>query len=197
MTFVLPELSYGYDGLEPFIDKETMSIHHTKHHQTYIDKLNTALKESEFASGALEDLLKKLDQIPENIRGAVRSHGGGHYNHSLFRKMMKPGGSQISSPLLEKITESFGGFEQMKKLFNDTALATFGSGWTWLVKKADGSLAIYSTPNQDSPISKGDTELLGVDVWEHAYYLKHQNRRADYLEARWNVIDWDFVASRL
>lgn len=193
MIHTLPELSFGYSALEPYIDAQTMEIHHTKHHQTYIDKLNEALKgHQDLAQKPVEDLLRNLDDIPEDIRTAVRNHGGGHFNHSFFWKILSPEDGEKSNPLNDAIAESFGSFDTFKEEFSNTALARFGSGWAWLVKDA-GKLSIISTANQDSPISEGKTPILGLDVWEHAYYLKYQNKRADYIKAFWSIIDWDQV----
>lgn len=195
MTFRLPELNYAYDALEPHIDKQTMMIHHTKHHQAYIDNLNKALDaQNKFKNLSIKDLIKSLNEVPENIRTAVRNNGGGHINHSIFWETMSPsGGGQPIGQLAKKIDEDLGGFEKFKEEFKKAALGRFGSGWAWLVVKEDGKLAITSTPNQDNPISEGNNPLLGIDVWEHAYYLKYQNKRADYIEAWFNVVDWNKV----
>ncbi len=191
MIQVLPKLSFAYNALEPHIDAQTMEIHHTKHHQAYIDKFNTALeKYPDLQEKSLTDLLTNLDSIPEDIRMAVRNHGGGHFNHSFFWQILSPtGGGQPSGALTEAIDKNFGDFTKFQEAFNNTALNRFGSGWAWLVKAMD-KLEIISTPNQDSPISEGKTPLLGLDVWEHAYYLKYQNRRIDYVNAFWNIINW-------
>lgn len=196
MKFVLPELKYNTDSLEPYIDQKTMEIHHQKHHGAYVNNLNAALEgKAEFESYSIEDLLKGLDKLPENIRGAVRNNGGGHYNHTLFWESLTPGGKSISPEFESKLNAAFGSMEAFKAAFKDAALKRFGSGWAWLVSDG-GNLKIMSTPNQDAPISDGLKELLGLDVWEHAYYLNYQNRRADYIEAFWSVVDWSVVESR-
>ena len=198
MKHELPQLPYSYDALEPFIDARTMEIHHTKHHATYVVKLNEALERyPELQAKPVEDLLKNLDSIPEAIRMAIRNHGGGHYNHSLFWQMMKKNGSEPADNVTEGINKNFGTFEKFKEEFTKTAVGLFGSGWAWLVKDSAGKLTVMSTPNQDNPISKGLQPLLGLDVWEHAHYLKYQNRRAEYIEAWWNVVNWDFVSKIL
>ncbi|MBC8589462.1 superoxide dismutase [Paratissierella segnis] len=192
--FKLPELKYSYEALEPYIDAKTMEIHHTKHHQTYIDNLNNALEgHSNLQNMNIEELIKSLDEIPEDIKTAVRNNGGGHYNHSLFWEWMSPnGGGKPEGELARKIDEDLGGFEKFKEDFKKAALGRFGSGWAWLVLDG-GKLSIVSTPNQDNPISEGKKPLLGIDVWEHAYYLKYQNKRADYIDAFWNVVNWKKV----
>ena len=191
MTHELQKLPYEYDALEPFIDKQTMEIHHTKHHKTYVDKLNTALEgNEELKKKNVEELLKDLNSIPETIRTAVRNHGGGHHNHSLFWQMMAPkSGGTPTGALAEEINKKFGSFDQFKEQFTNSAISLFGSGWTWLVWNGK-ELEIINTPNQDSPLSTGKIPLLGIDVWEHAYYLKNQNRRAEYVSAFWNVVNW-------
>ena len=196
--FKLPALPYSFDALEPHIDARTMEIHHDKHHAAYVANLNKALAgQSNFGGKSIDDLLKDLNSLPESIRAAVRNQGGGHYNHSLFWMMMKKdGGGEPSGELNRAMEKSFGGFSQFKEKFTETAMKVFGSGWGWLVMDA-GALKIISTPNQDAPISQGHHALLGLDLWEHAYYLKHQNRRADYIAAWFNVINWDFVRDRL
>ncbi|OGG42493.1 superoxide dismutase [Candidatus Jorgensenbacteria bacterium RIFCSPLOWO2_01_FULL_45_25b] len=198
MKHELPTLPYSYDALEPFIDMETMRIHHAKHHQAYVDKLNTALeKYPHLQEKTVEELLKDLSGVPEEIRGAVRNHGGGHYNHSLFWKWMTPpiiGKDAPTGEFLKQIEVSFGSFETFKEVFTNSALACFGSGWAWLIKDASGGLTVISTANQDSPISQGLVPLLGLDVWEHAYYIKYQNRRADYITAWWNVVNWGNIS---
>ncbi len=197
MKFVLPELKYNTDALEPYIDQKTMEIHHQKHHGAYVNNLNAALEgKAEFENLSIEELLKGLDKLPESIRGAVRNNGGGHYNHTLFWESLTPGGKAISPEFESKLNAAFGSFEAFKAAFKDAALKRFGSGWAWLVSDG-GELKIVSTPNQDAPISDGLKELLGLDVWEHAYYLNYQNRRADYIEAFWSVVDWAVVESRL
>ncbi len=197
MTYTLPQLGYSYDFLEPYIDTETMQIHHTKHHQAYVNQLNAALeKHPELPYATLEALLLNLDNLPEDIRTAVRNNGGGHYNHNLFFSALKiNGGKEPQGPLLEAIIRDFGSFAAFKTRFSDAAKTRFGSGWAWLIQQQDGKLAVVSTPNQDTPLEWG-TVLLGIDVWEHAYYLKYQNRRPEYIDNFFNVIDWDVVTSR-
>jgi len=187
----LPALPYAFDALEPHIDAQTMQIHHDKHHATYVTKLNDALKDHpDLQSKSLEDLLRGIASVPEGIRNAVKNHGGGHANHSLFWKVMGPGGGGApSGPLGDAITQAFGGFDAFKEKLTTTATNVFGSGWGWLIWK-DGKLEIAGKPNQDSPWMEGAAPLLGVDVWEHAYYLRYQNRRPDYLSAWWNTINW-------
>jgi Fe-Mn family superoxide dismutase len=198
MAFELPKLPYSVDALEPYIDAQTMTIHHTKHHQTYITNLNAALeKHPELADKSLEDLLSDLNAVPEDIRTAVRNHGGGTWNHNLFWEIMAPKASPTpSADLMKTLDGSFGSFDSFKAEFEKAANGRFGSGWAWLVKKGDG-LAIVSTANQDNPLSDGSTPVLGLDVWEHAYYLKYQNRRAEYVSNWWNVVNWEAVADRL
>lgn len=194
MTHTLPALGYSYDALEPFIDAQTMEIHHTKHHQTYIDKLNAALEKSpELKEKSAEELIANLDKLPEEARAAIRNNGGGHVNHSLFWQILSKD-KQITENVSAAILKSFSSFEAFKKKFTETALARFGSGWVWLVVNADSNLEVVSTPNQDSPISQSQFPILGLDLWEHAYYLKYQNRRAEYVEAFFNVIDWEKVS---
>jgi Fe-Mn family superoxide dismutase len=196
--FTLPPLPYAFDALEPHIDAKTMEIHHDRHHKAYVDNLNKALAEAPapFQQWSVDDLLTRLDGVPQNIRTAVRNNGGGHYNHSLFWQMMKKGGGgEPKGELAKAIDASFGGFGTFKDAFAKAGLGQFGSGWAWLVV-ASGKLAIQATPNQDNPITQGAQPLLGIDVWEHAYYLKYQNKRADYIAAWWNVVNWDFVAER-
>lgn len=197
MAFELPKLPYAYEALEPFIDAQTMTIHHTKHHQAYITNLNAALeKHPELGGWSLEDLVARLGDVPEDIRTAVRNHGGGHYNHDLFWNVMGPNaGGEPKGALAKAIDADFGGFANFKAEFEKSAMGRFGSGWAWLVVKGD-KLAIVSTANQDSPLTDGLKPLAGIDVWEHAYYLKYQNRRAEYVSAWWNVVNWDAVASR-
>jgi len=196
MPYEVPDLPYPYDALEPHIDEQTMRIHHDKHHQAYVDKANAALEGTESADRDVNEVLQNLDSLPEDIRGAVRNNAGGHSNHTFFWQIMGPnGGGEPSGELADAINEKFGSFDAFKEEFKNAGVARFGSGWAWLVY--DGSaLAVVSTPNQDSPISDGQTPLLGVDVWEHAYYLKYQNRRPEYLDAFWNVVNWDEVARR-
>ena len=192
--FELPELPYAYDALEPTIDKETMNIHHTKHHNTYVNNLNAALEgHADLQSKSLKDLISDLDALPEDIRTAVRNNGGGHANHSLFWKVLSPnGGGAPSGELADKINEKFGSFDEFKETFKKAAAGRFGSGWAWLVLD-NGNIDVISTPNQDSPIMEGKTPLLGLDVWEHAYYLKYQNRRPEYAKAFWDKVNWDEV----
>ncbi|MFD1412782.1 superoxide dismutase SodA [Oceanobacillus jeddahense] len=194
--FELPELPYAYDALEPTIDKETMNIHHTKHHNTYVTKLNDALEGHEdLQNKSVDELVRDLNEVPESIRTAVRNNGGGHANHSFFWKTLSPnGGGEPSGELADKINSKFGSFDKFKDEFATAAAGRFGSGWAWLVLN-NGELEITSTPNQDSPLTEGKTPLLGLDVWEHAYYLKYQNRRPEYISAFWNVVNWDQVAS--
>jgi Fe-Mn family superoxide dismutase len=195
--YELPKLTYSYDSLEPHIDAQTMEIHYTKHHQGYVNKLNTALENhSELQDKPLEDLLWTLDSVPEEIRKAVRNNGGGHLNHSLFWKIMSPdGGGEPQGELAEAINKDLGSFNQFKEDFTNTAATVFGSGWAWLVKDGSGKLLVKSTSNQDSPVMEGLTPLLGLDVWEHAYYLKYQNKRPDYIGAFWNVVNWEEVSN--
>ena len=196
MAYELPDLPYGYDALEPHIDEATMKVHHDKHHQAYVDKANAALEGTEWADLDVEDVLKDLDSLPADKQGPVRNNAGGHYNHSLFWEMMSPdGGGAPEGDLAAAIDESFGSFDAFKEEFKNAGINQFGSGWAWLVWDGSG-LAVVSTVNQDSPISDGQVPLLGADVWEHAYYLKYQNLRPDYLDAFWNVVDWDYVADR-
>lgn len=199
--FELPDLPYGYDALEPYIDKQTMELHHGKHHQTYIDKLNAAIKDNnELSSLSIEDLIKSLDKVPEEIRTTVRNNGGGHLNHDFFWKIMaspsEGSGGEPSGDLALAINSSFGSFKEFQEKFAAAAAGRFGSGWAWLVKNGSG-IEITSTPNQDSPISENKKPLLGLDVWEHAYYLKYQNRRPEYIDAWWNVVNWQKVSENL
>ena len=198
MNFKLPELNYAYDELEPHIDKQTMEIHHTKHHQAYIDNLNKALDgQDKYKEMSIKELLKSLDDLPEAIKTAVRNNGGGHLNHKMFWKIMSPkGGGNPVGELAKKIDEELGGFDKFKEDFKKAALGRFGSGWAWLVIGEGGKLEIVSTPNQDNPISDGKKPLIGIDVWEHAYYLKYQNKRADYIDSWWNVVDWNIVEDK-
>lgn len=194
MAYKLPELPYAYDALEPHIDKETMTIHHTKHHNTYVTNLNKAIEGSALAEKSVDELVADLNAVPEDIRTAVRNNGGGHANHSLFWTLLSPnGGGEPTGELAEEIKSTFGSFDQFKEKFAAAAAGRFGSGWAWLVVN-DGKLEITSTPNQDSPLSEGKTPVLGLDVWEHAYYLNYQNRRPDYISAFWNVVNWEEVA---
>lgn len=198
MPHTLPKLPYEYNALEPYIDAQTMEIHHTKHHQTYIDKLNAAVeKYPELAEKPVEELLKDLNAVPEDIRTTVRNHGGGHYNHSLFWNMMAPSaGGKPQGEIATAINEKFGSFDDFTKAFTEAATTRFGSGWAWLVITKENTLEIMSTANQDSPISEGKIPLLGLDVWEHAYYLHYNQRRPDYIEAFWNVVNWNEVQKR-
>ena len=196
--FILPPLPYAFDALEPHIDARTMEIHHDRHHKAYVDNLNKAFSQMDWngAPPTVERLVQDLNAIPENVRTAVRNNGGGHFNHSLFWEMMKKkGGGEPKAELAKAIEKNFGNFADFKTKFSDAAMKIFGSGWAWLVSH-EGKLAIESTPNQDTPLSTGKQPLLGLDVWEHAYYLKYQNKRADYIAAWWNVVHWDFVAER-
>jgi Fe-Mn family superoxide dismutase len=196
MPFDVPPLPYDYAALEPHIDEQTMRIHHDKHHQAYVDNANAALQGTEWADRPVEEVLRSLDQIPEDKRMAVRNNAGGHANHTLFWEIMSPdGGGEPEGDLADAIRQTFGGVDALKEQLNDAGVKRFGSGWAWLVAD-EGSLAITSTPNQDSPVSEGRTPILGIDVWEHAYYLKYQNRRPDYLQAWWNVVNWPEVARR-
>jgi len=192
MKHTLPTLSYAYDALEPYFDARTMEIHHTKHHQTYVDKLNAALNGHEaFQDKSAEALLKNLNAVPESIRTAVRNHGGGHANHSFWWPMLKKD-IAFAGPVADAVTQQFGSYEKFKEAFSNSAALLFGSGWTWLVLD-QGNLEIVATPNQDNPVSQGKTPVMGIDVWEHAYYLKYQNRRPDYIGAFFNVVNWDRV----
>ena len=196
MAYSLPELPYAYNALEPHIDAQTMEIHHTKHHNAYITKVNDALSGNPLGDLPINELVTKLDEVPENIRGAVRNNGGGHANHSLFWTVMGPGkGGAPSGDLAAAIDSELGGFDKFKEAFSNAAATRFGSGWAWLSVDGSGKLVVESTPNQDNPLMHGNTPLLGLDVWEHAYYLKYQNRRPDYISAFFNVIDWDAVAA--
>jgi superoxide dismutase, Fe-Mn family len=196
MAYSVPDLPYPYDALEPHIDEETMRIHHDKHHQAYVDKANGALEGTEWADKDVSEVLQNLSSLPADKQGPVRNNAGGHYNHSLFWQMLSgDGGGEPSGELGDAINSTFGSFDAFKEEFKNAGIGQFGSGWAWLVKNADGSIEVTKTPNQDSPISNGQTPLLGCDVWEHAYYLKYQNKRPEYLDAFWNVVNWDYVAS--
>jgi superoxide dismutase, Fe-Mn family len=196
MAYEVPDLPYPYDALEPHIDEQTMRVHHDKHHQAYVDKANGALEGTEWADRPVEDVLQNLSSLPEDKRGVVRNNGGGHYNHTLFWESMSPdGGGEPEGDLAAAIESSFGSFAEFQAKLKDAGVNQFGSGWAWLVQDG-GALAVVSTPNQDNPISEGKTPLLGVDVWEHAYYLKYQNRRPDYIDAWWNTVNWSKVAER-
>jgi Fe-Mn family superoxide dismutase len=198
MAFTLPPLGYDYAALEPHIDARTMEIHHTKHHQTYVTNLNAAIEKTpELQDKSLDWLLQNLSSVPESVRNAVRNNGGGHWNHSFFWQILGPNaGGEPSGAVADAIKSSFGDFTKLKEQVNASGLARFGSGWAWVVAGKGGKLSIESTPNQDGPVSEKKTPILGVDVWEHAYYLKYQNRRADYLAAWWNVVNWAEVAKR-
>ena len=206
MSYSLPDLPYGFNALEPFIDEQTMRIHHGKHHAAYVDKLNTALDgHADWAGRDIEDLIINVNDVPEPIRTAVRNNGGGHYNHTLFWQFLAPagngGGGEPSAALAEAIDRDFGGFASFRDIFSQAAGTRFGSGWAWLTVKSDGQLSVSSSPNQDNPLMKGfaadpGKPILGLDVWEHAYYLKYQNRRPEYIEAFWNLVNWEFVAQR-
>ncbi len=196
MAYTVPPLPYDYDALEPHIDADTMRFHHDKHHQAYVDKANAALEGTDLDGTAIEDVLKDLNQVPDAKRGAVRNNGGGHYNHTLFWESMSPnGGGAPDGALGDAIDRAFGSFDDFKAKVKETGVGQFGSGWAWLVHDGSG-LAVVGSANQDTPLSNGQTPLLGVDVWEHAYYLKYQNRRPDYIDAWWNVVDWGKVAER-
>jgi Fe-Mn family superoxide dismutase len=197
MPHEVPPLPYDYAALEPHIDEQTMRIHHDKHHAAYVTNLNAAVEGTEWAERPIEEVLASLGSIPEDKRMAVRNNGGGHYNHTLFWEIMGPnGGGEPGGALGEAIGSTFGGLDALKQQVNDAGVKRFGSGWTWLVRDGSGGLSVTSTPNQDSPLMDGQTAILGIDVWEHAYYLNYQNRRPDYLEAWWNVVNWDAVAKR-
>ena len=194
MAYSVPDLPYPYEALEPYIDSETMHLHHDKHHQAYVTNVNAALEGTEFADAPIEEVLKSLDRIPDDKRNAVRNNGGGHYNHSLFWEWMSPdGGGEPDGDLASAINAAFGSFADFQAKLKDAGVKQFGSGWAWLIHDGSG-LAIVSTANQDTPLSSGNTPLLGVDVWEHAYYLKYNNRRPDYIDAWWNVVNWAGVA---
>jgi Fe-Mn family superoxide dismutase len=198
MAHELPPLPYDYDALEPHIDARTMEIHHGKHHQAYVTNLNAALEWTEWADQPVEDVIRNLDALPDDKRMAVRNNGGGHWNHTFFWQIMAPnGGGEPSGDLAQAVESTFGGLDALKAEVNDAGVKRFGSGWTWLVRDSGGGLSVTSTPNQDSPVMEGWTPILGIDVWEHAYYLKYQNRRPDYLEAWWNVVNWEEVGRRL
>ena len=198
MPFEVPPLPYDYSALEPYIDTQTMQLHHDKHHAAYVNNLNAALEQyPDLQRKSAEDLIRDLNSIPEAIRTAVRNNGGGHVNHTMFWEIMKPnGGGEPTGPIASAIKEAFGDFEEFKKQFNDAGVKRFGSGWTWLVLTREGKLATLSTANQDNPLSEGHFPIMGNDVWEHAYYLKYQNRRPEYLTAWWNVVNWDEINKR-
>jgi Fe-Mn family superoxide dismutase len=196
MAYSVPPLPYPYDALEPHIDKATMEFHHDKHHQAYVDKANAALEGTEWENREVEDVLKNLDSLPADKRTAVKNNGGGHYNHSIFWEIMSPdGGGAPEGELAGAIEAAFGSLEEFKAKLKEAGVNQFGSGWSWLVHDGSG-LAVVGSPNQDNPVSSGSAPLLGVDVWEHAYYLKYQNRRPDYIDAWWNVVNWPKVAER-
>lgn len=196
MAYELPDLSYAYDALEPNIDARTMEIHHSKHHAGYVAKVNAAIEGTELGSKSVEDLVSDLESVPENIRGAVQNNGGGHANHSLFWSILSAdGGGEPAGELADAINAAFGSLDEFKTAFANAAATRFGSGWAWLSVDG-GNLVVESTPNQDSPLMSGRTPILGLDVWEHAYYLNYQNRRPDYIAAFWNVVNWDEVARR-
>jgi Fe-Mn family superoxide dismutase len=196
MAYEVPPLPYDYAALEPHVDEATMKVHHDKHHQAYVDKANAALEGTPLADAPIEDVLRDLSQVPEDKRTAVRNNGGGHYNHTLFWEWMSPnGGGEPDGALREAIDRAFGSFDDFKAKFKEAGVNRFGSGWSWLVHDGSG-LVVVSTANQDNPVSDGQTPLLGVDVWEHAYYLKYQNKRPDYIDAWWNTVDWAKVAER-
>ncbi|GLB58212.1 superoxide dismutase [Cytobacillus sp. NCCP-133] len=197
MAFELPQLPYAYDALEPNIDKETMNIHHTKHHNTYVTNLNNALEgNAELLSKTVEEVVSNLDAVPEAVRTAVRNNGGGHANHSLFWQVISPnGGGEPTGELADAISSKFGSYDSFKEEFAKAATTRFGSGWAWLVVN-NGQLEVTSTPNQDSPLMEGKTPILGLDVWEHAYYLNYQNRRPEYINSFWNIVNWDEVSKR-
>lgn len=198
MAFEVPPLPYDYNALEPYIDTQTMQLHHDKHHAAYVNNLNNALQnQSQLASWTVEDLVRRINEVPESIRTAVRNNAGGHINHSMFWQIMKPnGGGEPTGELGSAIQQAFGSFDQFKAAFNDAGVKRFGSGWTWLVLDGSGKLQVISTANQDSPMMDGMFPVMGNDVWEHAYYLKYQNRRPDYLAAWWNVVNWDEITHR-
>jgi Fe-Mn family superoxide dismutase len=196
MAFEVPPLPYAYDALEPHIDEATMKVHHDKHHQAYVDKANGALEGTDWADESVEQILSIIDTLPEDKQTVLRNNAGGHANHSLFWEIMSPdGGGEPEGEIADAINDTFGSLDELKKAINDGGVNRFGSGWSWLVHDGTG-LAVYSTANQDSPIMQSDEPLLGIDVWEHAYYLQYQNRRPDYLEAWWNVVNWPAVAER-
>jgi superoxide dismutase, Fe-Mn family len=196
MPYEVPPLPYDYSGLEPHIDEQTMRLHHDKHHQTYVDRVNAALEGTQWADRPIEEVLQNLDSLPDDKRAAVRNNGGGHANHTLFWEVMAPtAGGQPDGVLAEAINAAFGSFDAFKERMSTAAVNQFGSGWAWLVKTGSG-VEVTSTPNQDTPVMQGQTPILGIDVWEHAYYLKYQNRRPDYVAAWWNVVNWPAVAQR-
>jgi superoxide dismutase, Fe-Mn family len=196
VAYEVPPLPYDYDALEPHIDEATMKLHHDKHHQAYVDKANGALEGTEWEDKSIEDVLQNLDSLPDDKKGVVRNNGGGHANHSFFWQIMSPdGGGEPSGSLGDAINDKFGSFDDFKEKFKAAGVGQFGSGWAWLVKDGD-SVDITSTPNQDTPVMEGKTPIIGIDVWEHAYYLKYQNKRPDYIDAWWNVVNWDEAQKR-
>ena len=196
MAYEVPDLPYAYDALEPHIDEATMKLHHDKHHQAYVDKANGALEGTEWEDKPIEEVLQNLDSLDDDKKGVVRNNGGGHANHAFFWKIMSPdGGGEPSGSLGDAINEAFGSFDDFKEKFKEAGIGQFGSGWAWLVKDGDG-VAIDKTPNQDTPVMEGKTPIIGIDVWEHAYYLNYQNKRPDYIEAWWNVVNWDEAQKR-
>ena len=197
MAFEVPPLPYDYNALEPYIDTQTMQLHHDKHHAAYVNNLNNAVNTTDFASKHVDDILRNINDEPQSMRTAVQNNAGGHSNHSMFWAIMKPnGGGEPTGALASAIQQTFGSFDQFKAAFNDAGVKRFGSGWTWLVLDQSGKLSVISTANQDSPLMTGLYPVMGNDVWEHAYYLKYQNRRPDYLAAWWNVVNWDEIARR-
>jgi superoxide dismutase, Fe-Mn family len=197
VAYEVPPLPYDYNALEPHIDEATMKVHHDKHHQAYVDKANAALEGTEWEDKPIEEVLQNLDSLDEDKQKAVRNNGGGHANHTFFWQILSPdGGGSPDGSLLQAIVDTFGGFDKFQEEFKQAGIGQFGSGWAWLVKTDDGSLEITSTPNQDTPVSEGNTPIIGVDVWEHAYYLKYQNKRPDYIDAFWNVVNWDEAQKR-
>jgi Fe-Mn family superoxide dismutase len=197
MAFEVPPLPYDYNALEPYIDTQTMQLHHDKHHAAYVNNLNNAVTNTDFASKNVDDILRNINDVPQTVRAAVQNNAGGHSNHSMFWSIMKPnGGGEPTGALASAIQQTFGSFDQFKAAFNDAGVKRFGSGWTWLVLDQSGKLSVISTANQDSPMMNGQYPVMGNDVWEHAYYLKYQNRRPDYLAAWWNVVNWDEIARR-
>ena len=198
MAFEVPPLPYDYSALEPYIDTQTMQLHHDKHHAAYVNNLNAALKDNaQFASMNVDDVMRHINDVPDSVRTAVRNNGGGHSNHSMFWQIMTPnGGGAPSGALANAINSTFGSFDAFKAQFNDAGVKRFGSGWAWLILDQSGKLQVISSANQDSPLMEGNYPVMGNDVWEHAYYLKYQNRRPDYLNAWWNVVNWDAVANR-
>ena len=197
MAFEVPPLPYDYNALEPYIDTQTMQLHHDKHHAAYVNNLNNAVNNTDFASKNVDDILRNINDVPQTVRAAVQNNAGGHSNHSMFWAIMKPnGGGEPTGALASAIQQTFGSFDQFKTAFNDAGVKRFGSGWTWLVLDQSGKLSVISTANQDSPLMNGQYPVMGNDVWEHAYYLKYQNRRPEYIAAWWSVVNWDEIARR-